>query len=438
MYRLWRYLVAVNYSSPFITLPAVGGGEGQTSYTKAVYDLFFANKRQEVLIMGGYGLDTNEVTKMIVEPNGTIRFEASTPMLQGRTVHDAVYHQGEVLSVSAEFVAAAARGTMERLDTLTQTRTLLAERLPNNLHYTTAAVLDNKLLAIGGNYRIAGHLVFSDIVYELDEHASQAGQGRWRTSTAKLSMARRSAAAITFKGKTFVCGGRGVNSAVPRSAKAFDPATGAWQIEDQQMTKERIFISLFVLQEELYAVGGDGIGHNTSIEKRNKVTKQWEHVTNCGQKQYACAAALVGSKVFLFGGRDYKSTFDYFDLDSKKWASQTKGKYKKESARQLPRQVYFSKAVLITPSAALAKEWTDVNVVKLEDRDTTRYNERFEAVTGKGIQWDASRRSNEKEKSGWGEKAEGVFASIHTRQTSALHTNNIFVRARPPKRTHTQ
>jgi len=63
--------------------------------------------------------------------------------------------------------------------------------------------------------------------------------------------------------------------------------------------------------------------------------------------------------------------------------------YKKESKRQLPREVNLSKAVLITPRAALAKEWTDVNVVKLEDRGTTRYNERFKAVTGKAIQWDA-------------------------------------------------
>ena len=99
----------------------------------------------------------------------------------------------------------------------------------------------------------------------------------------------------------------------------------------------------------------------------------------------------MGSKVFLFGGLDSKSTFDFFDLDSKKWASQTKGTYEKESKRQLPRQVYGSKAVLITPPAAEAKEWTDLNVVKLEDRDTARCNERFEALTGKAIawQWDA-------------------------------------------------
>ena len=95
--------------------------------------------------------------------------------------------------------------------------------------------------------------------------------------------------------------------------------------------------------------------------------------------------------VYLFGGHDHKSTFNFFDLQSKKWASKTEGTYEKESARQLPRQVFCSKAVLITPPAAEIKEGTGMNVVKLEDRDTARSDDRFEAVTGKAIawQWDA-------------------------------------------------
>ena len=176
------------------------------------------------------------------------------------------------------------------------------------------------------------------------------------------------------------------------------------------MIKARSGFSLFVHEEELYAVGGDGYGTSTTIEKRNKDTKQWEHVTDSGQDRFACAAALVDTKVFLFGGGyDHKSTFDFFDLHSKKWASQDVGgayfdepkleqdededenEAKPVSKRQLPRQVYWSKAVLITPPAALTKKWTDLNVVKLEDRDTARFDDRFEAVTGKAIawQWDA-------------------------------------------------
>jgi N-acetylneuraminic acid mutarotase len=260
--------------------------------------------------------------------------------------------------------------------------------LPNNLRQAAAAIFNNKLVVVGGYYNIAVQVLISDMVYELDDHASQAAQGRWRALTARLNTARRRSAAIAHEGKLFVCGGCDAGFNVLRSVESFDPATGAWQLEGD-MTKVRYNFSLFVFQHELYAVGGDQVG-TTTIEKRNKATQQWEFVADCGQDRSYCAAALVGSKLFLFGGYgSSESTFDFFDLDSKKWASKTEGTYEKESARQLPRQVHLSKAVLITPLALLIKEWTNMNVVKLEDRDTARCNERFEAITGNAIQWDA-------------------------------------------------
>ena len=108
-------------------------------------------------------------------------------------------------------------------------------------------------------------------------------------------------------------------------------------------------------------------------------------------------------------------TFDFYDLKSKKWASQDQqgafydqpknkdkdkdkdeGKEEEEGKgseaveeqvfnRELPREVCLASAVLITPPATLGKKWTNLNVVKLEDRDTVRFDERFEATTGKAI-----------------------------------------------------
>ena len=158
MYRVWRYLVAVNLSSRFIRLPTMvmggrgGGDAGQMSYTRGIYELFFANNRHEVLIMGGNDDEeedgvTNNVFKMIIEQDGTIRFEDSTPMLQARYRHNAVYHQGEVLSIGS-FISDDARRTVERLDTLTQTRMQLQTNLPVDVYHACAAVLDNKVYII--------------------------------------------------------------------------------------------------------------------------------------------------------------------------------------------------------------------------------------------------------------------------------------------------
>ena len=350
--HIWRHLVAAYLLSPYIRLPNVGG-VGQKSYAISAYELFL---RQEVLIMGGYngGNDTNEVTKMIMDQDGTIRFEASTPMLQARDYQAVVYHQGEVFSISTDWSPDESLGTIERLDKLAQTRTQLEARLPNNLFYTTATMFDNKLVVIGGRREGAD----SDIMYTLDEHASQADQGKWRAHEARLNTARYNAAAIAFEGKIFVCGGYNDATGNLRSVESFNPAIGAWQVEGD-MIKLRHNFSLFVFDDELYAVGG-GIG-NTTIEKRNKATKRWQLVADCGQRRWRCAAALVDSKIFLFGGSVHESTFDYFALDSMTWASKdVGGAYFDESRRQLPRQVWYSKAVLITPLAA--GNWTKLNI----------------------------------------------------------------------------
>ena len=355
--HIWRHLVADYLLSPYIRLPNVGG-VGQKSYAISAYELFL---RQEVLIMGGYngGNGTNEVTKMIMDQDGTIRFEASTPMLQARYDQAVVYHQGEVFSISTGIYPAASHGTMERLDILTQTRTQLAERLPNSLKCTTAAMLGNKLLVVGGEHEIDEEDIESGNIYELDEHASQAAQGKWRAHEARLNTARSSAAAIAFEGKIFLCGGY-AGAGQPNSVESFDPVVGAWQVEGD-MINMRYDFSLFVFDDELYAVGGEAHGENTTIEKRNKATKQWELVADCGQRRRGCAAALVGSKIFLFGGYFHQSTFDYFDLHSKKWASKDVGDaYFDKARRQLPREVFSSKAVLITPPAA--GNWTKLNI----------------------------------------------------------------------------
>ena len=105
----------------------------------------------------------------------------------------------------------------------------------------------------------------------------------------------------------------------------------------------------------------------------------------------------MGSNVFLFGSGDYESTFDFFDLHSKKWASQEQdGAYFDKGEDKAYFRFFSANAsslahsnsarqLLITPAIAEKKKWTNLNVVKLEDWDTVRYDERFEATTGKAI-----------------------------------------------------
>ena len=51
MNMIWRYLCARHLSSRFVDRPLVGG-QGQVSFTKAIWDHFTSDKI-EVLVMGG-------------------------------------------------------------------------------------------------------------------------------------------------------------------------------------------------------------------------------------------------------------------------------------------------------------------------------------------------------------------------------------------------
>jgi len=430
MYRVWRYLVAVNLSSPFVTLPNVGGGgAGQMSFTEAVYRFFFcANKRrQEVLIIGGYpdgdgsqyGAKTNEVTKMIVELDGTIRFEASTPMLRG-DCQSAVYHQGEVVSIHTDPRAYGARGTMERLDTLTQAQVQLQADLPFALHCAATAVLGNTLCVVGGSYTepgLLGHRVDSDVMFVLHLHEHEheyINRGELRAHEAKLIEARCCAAAAVCQGVLYVSGGlfgAGGSREVLRSVECFDPAIGTWQF-DSYMTKDRASHTLFVFEDELYAVGGEA-GGNATLEKRNNATKKWSRVAKSagGKQDHRATPVLVGQWLFLLGGGfRTETTFDYYDMKRNTWASLDVGgpyfdqpppiddndtKDTEEAAhhqqhqqsdsqkrRLLPRPIKQAEAVLITPPWTHTTRWTRLNVVKLEDRNTVRFDEQFEAVSG--------------------------------------------------------
>ena len=155
--RVVNYLKDEYYGSRFVHLPELGEEAGQVTHNEMMWRMT-RDDRQEVLIMGNRvgGFGSTSVHKMIIE-HENIRFEDSTPMLLPRFNQATVYHQGEVFSISTGYSHEASKGTMERLDTLSQTRTMLQSNLPRPLFDTSGAILNNKLFVIGGEYRDASN-----------------------------------------------------------------------------------------------------------------------------------------------------------------------------------------------------------------------------------------------------------------------------------------
>jgi hypothetical protein len=315
----------------------------------------------EVLIMGGsiINIDTNIVTKMIIDENGNISFEDGIPMIKARSQHNAVYHGSIVYSIGSR--NNPSNCTIESFNKTNIKEKELSEKLSRNLYNIATVIFNNKLLIIGGYFVSSNANYILNTVYEIDMNDIISDNIKFLKQNKQLNTPRQFSAAITFDNKVFVCGGKGFDQKAIKSVEVFDPSngTGAWQIEDEdhQMTKGRWNFSLFVFNNELYAVGGDDDGENTTIEKRDKVTMEWKIVTNHEKSRQHCASVLVGSKIFLLGGEGNELTFDFFDLESKVWQSSTRYTITKiiksvspfqNSFLKLPRKIWGSKAILVT------------------------------------------------------------------------------------------
>ena len=114
------------------------------------------------------------------------------------------------------------------------------------------------------------------------------------------------------------------------------------------MTKGRSFFNLVVVEDELYAVGGDGYGSTSiSIEKLDKELGVWRVVAEIGECRHGCSAAAVGSKIFVFGANNvaHKSTWNAFDVITEQWASASIS----VGDRRLPRDFSYGQALTVPP-----------------------------------------------------------------------------------------
>jgi len=289
-------------------------------------------------------------------------------MLVARAYQGSVYHQGEVIHVGSDEITGAA--SVERFDTLSHKQSELVDRIPNNFRGTQAIYFNNKLYSIGGFLHDGENFVNvpTDVMYELDEDPVHAERGKWRESTARLVTARFDAALVVFQGKLLICGGFGVGHERLSSIEVYDPIANSWQLHGN-LAPASGFVFAFVHQDDLYVFDGDSGESSAIIEKYNSLTQQWEIVSSLGYSRDYCAAVLVGSLFFVFGGGGFQAStqvsmsFDYYDLLRKKWASQDKecSAYFDRNKRLLPRSIICSTAVLIPPPQE--KTWTDLDVV---------------------------------------------------------------------------
>lgn len=120
------------------------------------------------------------------------------------------------------------------------------------------------------------------------------------------------------------------------SVHRFDLVSQQWE-EMPLMLKKRVFGNLLVVNNQLYAVGGDvndgGIQITRSIERFELTERRWVLVTGFKDDRRGFSAAAVGSHIYVFGGsaseETYNDTWDAFDTSTGSWRSDVCGLYGK-------------------------------------------------------------------------------------------------------------
>ena len=120
------------------------------------------------------------------------------------------------------------------------------------------------------------------------------------SSSSILAKSRIGHSMIAFNDKLWVVGGKHEDEYL-NDVEVFDFKVGIWEIQINKMNRKRVNFKLEVIQNELYAIGGD-VGYNDyliTIEKYDNFKNKWKIITSKNIIIYHSYVVLE-NKIFLF------------------------------------------------------------------------------------------------------------------------------------------
>jgi len=334
-------------------------------------------------------------------------WEACGTMFHPRSFHCVAYRQGEIFTATGWIEPGV--GTVERYDVLSHKRVLIEENLPKPIRCPSLCVHKDVLYVIGGHYveerentldassSPITHQVRSNKVFWLAESSTEAGGGYWSEHEATLKVARYRHASVAWRGTMLVAGGYTTTPSgadelldsveifdtTQRKAKGGGPETKqnesfVWTLQKQRMCIARALFTLLVIDDHVFAVGGDmtpqpvsdpGVTpaplplaetQPLSIERRDNTTGKWEVVTRLNELRARCTAVAIEHFIIVLGGGSaLSSSWNAFNTRTGTWASATL----KIDERQMPRRIIDGAAVTSYRNLT----WTYENDEKDED-----------------------------------------------------------------------
>ena len=321
-----RYIIR-SLSHVLTPQASIGGYQNHGAISNA-HHLYRMTKRRIVLIGGGNiddGHDSYKRSDHLDVATGEWSVCTSMTSRRGTFKTEAVALGGLVVVVSGDDDDAV--GTLEAYDPLTDTWEDLPP-LPQRLMLVAAASEGKKLYISGGIDKATGQ--YSDTVYCLDKGGDNREQ--WTTLKSKMLSPRVGHTSASINGTLYIAGGQFADSdsttSSASSVEVYDNDSEKW-VRGPSMIAERIWFRLLVIQDTLYAIGGDvdfkGSSLTPTIERLNIVQNVWEKVADFTTVRRVFSTSSVGSKIYIFGGRDINygilQDWDCFDINTKKWES---------------------------------------------------------------------------------------------------------------------
>lgn len=223
---------------------------------------------------------------------------------------------GKVYAIGGISGGRAVLASVEEFDPQTNRWRFVAP-LPEPLHHSAAAVVDDIIYVIGG-YRT---LAFdpTDAVYRYDPRSDL-----W-TRVASLPLPRGALAAAVISGRIFAVGGNPGGNTLTM----YDPLMDRWTTL-APMPTAREHLAAAASGGKLYVAGGRQPRNVAAMEAYDPATDRWSTLPSLPTARSGLAAALLGNQMFVFGGEGnpFSSTGVFeqnesYDIASNTWRSDT-------------------------------------------------------------------------------------------------------------------
>ena len=228
-----------------------------------------------------------------------------------------VFYLGDLYAIGTYSLFAA--GTVERYNPfLDHWQTV--QSLPHRIRSVGAAVLKDKLYVCGG---IEAHTeVVRSNIYVFEESNSSSNsstninirkQQKWITLEVRLLRPRHRHASVGYRGRIWIAGGCFSDFSVTNTVEAFDPLSNL-VLPCASMLVRRDFANLLVVNDRLYAVGGDmddaGNLCKRTIEMYDETCKEWVHVVEFPSYRRGFSTCAYENMIYIFAGCIEESDLD--------------------------------------------------------------------------------------------------------------------------------